>query len=166
MTMNKRFIRSVYVDEELWNKARQRGINISELVNNVLAEILGDNKRLELAKIEEEIKQLRQRLAVLELKRQELLKAMQRNIEEKEREANLRKVLLAHKEAKGKYIRAETEEELSKYGKEETKLFNEALEIAGIQRGTPEFLTFSKLVKQGKVEEAVELAKRLWKTST
>ena len=134
MTRNDKRITTLYLDRKLVEKAKAEGINLSEFVNNALKELLEDSETLELAKIEEEIRQLRQLLLMRELKRQELLKRQAERQEERNREANLRKVLLAHKEAKGKYIRAETEEELSKYGKEETKLFNEALEITGIQR--------------------------------
>ena len=165
MTRNDKRITTLYLDRKLVEKAKAEGINLSEFVNNALKELLEDSETLELAKIEEEIRQLRQLLLMRELKRQELLKRQAERQEERNREANLRKVLLEYKEAKGKYIRAETEEELAKYGREETKLFNEALKVAGIQRGTEEFLSFSRIAKQGKIEEAVALAKRFWKTS-
>jgi len=163
MRNEDKVIRSVYVSKRLWEKAKAEGINLSELVNNVLSELLDDSSELELMKIEEEIKQLRQQLITLEMKRQQLLKRLAERQKEKNREAELYKMMTEFLKLKEAELKANSNEEISRISKERNKLFNEILKVAGLQKGTNEFFTFSKLLNAGKLDEALGLAKALWK---
>jgi len=163
MGNDDKIIRSIYVSKRLWEKAKAEGINLSELVNNVLSELLDDSSELELMKIEEEIKQLRQQLITLEMKRQQLLKRLAERQKEKNREAELYKMMTEFLKLKEAELKANSNEEISRISKERNKLFNEILKVAGLQKGTNEFFTFSKLLNAGKLDEALGLAKALWK---
>jgi len=162
MSKGDKIIRSIYVYEKLWAKAKEEGINISELVNNVLEELLGDTGEMELMKLEEEIKKKRQELLTLEMKRQHLLKIQAEKQKERNREAELYKLMNEHLKLKEQTIKATTQDEINRMEKEQMKLFNEIIKVAGVQRGTPEFYTFAKLVNQGKIEDALNLARALW----
>lgn len=163
MKRDSKKITTVYISEALLERAKREGINISELLNNVLRELLEDSAELELMKLEEQIKQLRQQLLSLEFKRQQLLKRQAEHQKERNREALLYKLMNEHLRLKEATLKAGTQDEINKLEKEQTRIFNEILKIAGVQKGTPEFLTFSKLLNQGKVDEAISLAKALWK---
>ena len=163
MRSEDKIIRSIYVSKKLWEKARAEGINISELLNNVLEELLDDSQELELTKIEEEIKALRQRLLTLELKRQQILKLQAEKQKERNREAELYKLINEFLKLREQETIAKTETELEKVTKLKLKVLQEIYKVAGIQRGTSEFYTFSKLINREKVEEAIQLAKALWK---
>lgn len=163
MKRDSKKITTVYISEKLLERAKQDGINISELLNNALRELLEDSAELELMKLEEQIKQLRQQLLSLEFKRQQLLKRQAEHQKERNREALLYKLMNEHLRLKEATLKAGTQDEINKLEKEKMRIFNEILKIAGVQKGTPEFLTFSKLLNQGKVDEAIALAKGLWK---
>jgi len=163
MRNDDKIIRSIYVSKRLWEKAKAEGINLSELVNNVLSELLDDSSELELMKLEEEIKQLRQQLLTLELKRQQLLKRQAEKQKEKNREAMLYKMMTEFLKLKEAELKAISNDEISRISKERNKLFNEILKVAGLQKGTNEFFTFSKLLNAGKLDEALGLARALWK---
>ena len=163
MGSEDKIIRSIYVSRKLWEKAKAEGINISELLNNVLSELLDDSSELELMKLEEEIKQLRQQLLTLELKRQQLLKRQAEKQKEKNREAMLYKMMTEFLKLKEAELRASSNDEINRISKERTKLFNEIIRTAGLQKGTNEFFTFSKLLNKGQLDEALSLVKALWK---
>ena len=162
MTREGKIIRSVYVNEKLWEKAKAEGINLSELVNNMLKEILEDSEELELTKLEEEIRRLRQQLITLEMKRQELLKRQAERQKEKNKEAILYKMITEFLKLKEAELKAKEEGELNRIHKERMKLANEIYKVAGVQKGTSEFLTFSKLLNAGNVDGALNLVRALW----
>ena len=162
MSREGKIIRSVYVNEKLWEKAKAEGINLSELVNNMLKEILEDSEELELTKLEEEIRRLRQQLITLEMKRQELLKRQAERQKEKNKEAILYKMITEFLKLKEAELKAKEEGELNRIHKERMKLANEIYKVAGVQKGTSEFLTFSKLLNAGNVDGALNLVRALW----
>ena len=163
MKRDSKKITTVYISERLLERAKREGINISELLNNVLMELLEDSAELELMKLEEQIKQLRQQLLSLEFKRQQLLKRQAEHQKERNREALLYKLMNEHLRLNEAILKAGTQDEINKLEKEKIRIFNEILKLAEIQKRTPEFFKFSKLVNDGKIDEAISLAKALWK---
>jgi len=163
MKRDSKKITTVYISEALLERAKREGINISELLNNVLRELLEDSAELELMKLEEQIKQLRQQLLSLEFKREQLLKRQAEHQKERNREALLYKLMNEYLKLKEQLAKATTQEQINKIEKEQTRLRSEITKVAGIKKGTPEFYTFMKLLHQEKVDEAVALAKGFWK---
>lgn len=163
MKRDSKKITSVYISEELLERAKREGINLSQLLNAVLQELLEDSRELELSKLEEEIRELRQRLEILEIKRQELLKKKAEREKKRYKEAKLKELMLKHQELKRKGGEAKTQQEIDRLEKESKKVFNEILNLAGLQKGTPEFFEFSKRLNAGKIEEAISMVKGLWK---
>lgn len=163
MKSGNKKITSVYISEELLERAKREGINLSQLLNAVLQELLEDSRELEVMKIEEQIKQLRQQLISLELKRQQLLKMQAEAQKERNREAMLYKLINEYLKLKEQHLKAKNQDEINKVEKQKLRLQQEIIKVAGVEKGTPEFYTFTKLLNQGKVNEAISLAKGLWK---
>ena len=163
MKRDSKKITTVYISERLLERAKQEGINISELLNNVLRELLEDSSELELMKIEEQIAVTRQQLLTLELKRQQLLKRQSEMMKERNREAMLYKLINEYLKLKEQLRTLKNQDEINKVEKQKLRLQQEIIKVAGVEKGTPEFLTFSKLLNQGKVDEAIALAKGFWK---
>lgn len=163
MKRDSKKITSVYISEELLERAKREGINLSQLLNAVLQELLEDSRELEVMKIEEQIKQLRQQLISLELKRQQLLKMQAEAQKERNREAMLYKLINEYLKLKEQQAKATTQEQINKIEKEQARLRSEIIKIAGVEKGTAEFFTFMKLLNSEKVNEAISLAKGLWK---
>lgn len=163
MTKGDKKITTVYVSEKLIEKAKAEGINISEVLNNVLQELLEDSRELDLMKLEEEIRQLRQQLITLEMKRQQLLKIQAERQKERNREAKLYHMMTQFLKLKEIELKVKTEEEQEKARKLKLKMLNEIYKVSGVQKGTSEFYTFSKLLNAGNVDGALNLVRALWK---
>jgi len=66
---------SVRIDTELLYKARQLNINMSGMLNNVLKGMISqyNNSEIDMFKIEEELKEIDDKISQLKIKQQELL---------------------------------------------------------------------------------------------
>ena len=163
MTKSDKKITTVYVSEKLIERAKAEGINISEVLNNVLRELLSNRLELKLKEVEEEMQQLRERLTALELQRQELLKHKEKELTKKEREAELYKLMSEYSRLQEKYRRAATDEEIETVRKQLSRVRQSILSMTHIPAGSELHVRVFRLLHAGEVDKAHEMVKNLIK---
>jgi len=163
MARSGKKITTVYIEEELLKAAKEKSINISEVLNNVLRELLSNRVELKLKEVEEEMQQLRERLTALELQRQELLKHKERELTRKEREAELYKLMSEYSRLQEKYRRAATDEEIEAVRKQLSRVRQLILSMTHIPAGSELHMKVFKLLHAGEVDKAFEMVKNLIK---
>jgi len=151
-------ITTLYLDRELVEAAKARGINISELINEVLRGILGNEKRRRLEEIEARIRELRAELAVLEAQRKQLMKEIEEEEMKQRKEEALKDMLGEFKELLKRKNEIRGSREEIEINKRIETLKARIAEITGIQFGTQEWVEMMRRLNSEGVEGAVRWA--------
>ena len=156
----KRKITTVYVDEDLLELAKAKGINISMLLNEALKRLLGDEKKLKLEEIEQKIAELRTELAVLEAQRRALIEELEQERLRKAGEEQLSELLREWQELMKKKNNVRGTREEIEINQRLQKLRSRIEQITGLKFGTQEWVEFMSVLNKKGVGEAVEWLKK------
>lgn len=156
-------VTTLYLPAELVEKAKARGMNISEAVREYLKALLEDEETLKLEEIEKEIIQLEGRLAELRARREAIRKTIEARLEKENRKEAIRRTLEQMKaifEAKRRTAGGKEETELNR---ELNRLKAELTRLTGYAEGSDEWTAIMRALNTQEVEKAVEVALR-WNT--
>jgi len=156
-------VTTLYLPKDLVDKAKARGINISETVREYLKAVLEDEERLKLEEIEKEILELEKRLAHLRAQREALRKRQEEKLAKENREEAIRRTL---EEIKATFEllkkRAGSKEEIE-LKQRLLKLKSRLTLVTGITEGSAEWTEIMRALNTQGVSAAVEVAKK-WST--
>lgn len=156
-------VTTLYLPAELVEKAKARGMNISEAVREYLKALLEDEETLRLEEIEKEIIQLEAQLAELRARREALRKTIEARLEKENRREAVRRTLEQMKaifEAKRRTAGGKEEAELNR---ELNRLKAELTRLTGQAEGGLQWKAIMRALNTQSVEKAVEVALK-WST--
>jgi len=151
-------VTTLYLPKDLIDKAKARGINISETVREYLKAVLEDEERLKLEEIEKEILELEKRLAELRARREALRKRQEEKLAKENREEAIRRTLEELKatlELRNKLAGTKEEHELNR---RLLKLKSRLTLVTGITEGSTEWTEMMRALNTQGVSAAVEVA--------
>jgi len=158
--MNEKKITSVYVEKRLLELAKVRGINVSEVLNNVLKSLVEDETVIQLENLEKRIIELEAELQKLRAQREAIRKAREEKLAKENREEAIRQTLERLKAAlRNKNRRAGTREE-AEINREILKLKAELTRLTGMTEGSVDWVEVMRALNLNGVEAAVKLAMR------
>lgn len=156
-------VTTLYLPAELVEKAKARGMNISEAVRGYLKALLEDEETLKIDEIEKEIIQLEGRLAELRARREAIRKTIEARLEKENRKEAIRRTLEQMKaifEAKRRTAGGKEEAELNR---ELNRLKAELTRLTGQAHGSEQWKAIMRALNTQSVEKAVEVALK-WST--
>ena len=156
-------VTTLYLPAELIEKAKARGINISEAVREYLKAVLEDEEQQTLEELEKRILELEKELYKLRAQREAILQRRKEKMIKENRERALREALTKLKalfELKNKRAGSREETEIAR---EINRVKSEITVLTGLTEGSDEWTALMRALNTQGVDKAVEVALK-WST--
>jgi len=150
-------VTTLYLPADLIDKAKARGINISEAVREYLKAVLEDEEQQTLEELEKRILELEKELYKLKAQREALIKRREEKLAKENRERALREALTRLKalfELRKKEAGTGKEIELNR---EINKVKAEITRITGLTEGSEEWTALMRALNLKGVDDAVKV---------